>query len=61
MLGSEPDAEAEVRKKPGVTPSASATGTTTPPTEPPLDLRKERPWEVISEAGETYLLACLGC
>ncbi|MBK6460818.1 MAG: metallophosphoesterase [Myxococcales bacterium] len=53
--GSEPDPGAEVRKKPGVTPSASATGTTTPPTEPPLDLRKERPWEVISEAGETYL------
>lgn len=52
--GSE-DPEGGGGKKPPTTPTASATGTTDPPPEPPLDLRKERPWEVISEAGETYL------
>lgn len=39
-------------------PDAATSGTTTappPPVEPPLDLRKERPWEVISDKGETYL------
>lgn len=33
----------------------TGTGSVPPPTEPPVDLRKERPWEVISEKGETYL------
>lgn len=39
-------------------PSGSTTGsasTPPPPVEPPVDLRKERPWEVLSEKGETYL------
>ncbi len=54
--GSEPDPVAPGKKSPAPTASPTGTGTETPPgTEPPLNLRKERPWEVISEAGETYL------
>lgn len=51
--GSESDPGGDGNTSPTATPGTDGGPGT--PTDPPVDLRKERPWEVISEKGETYL------